>query len=45
MRGEYILSFRKLTRVDADPHHGEANHGMQHFEPMEKVPHHQQSKS
>lgn len=34
-----------LARVDADPHHGEANHGMQHFVPKEMVQHHQQSKS
>lgn len=35
----------RLTRKDADPHHEEANHGMQHFEPKGKVQHRQQSKS
>lgn len=34
-----------LARVDADPHHGEANHGMQHSGPEEMGRHHQQSKS
>jgi len=29
--------------VDADPHHGEANHGTRHSGPKEKDPHHQQN--
>lgn len=35
----------KLTREDADPHHGEADREMQHFELTEKDQHHQRSKS
>lgn len=34
---------KTYARVDADPHHGEANHGTQHFGPMEMVQHHRQS--
>lgn len=31
--------------MDADPHHGEANHGTPHSEPKEMVQPHPQSKS
>lgn len=43
IRKENHEKLKRLERVDADPHHGVANHEMRHFGLKERVQHHQQN--